>query len=167
MVNLKLTAITPQHMPTTAEYVKALKDSVYKTASLAQRDLQSTTRTWDHQPKFDITITQQGDNYIVAAGTDDKRYGWIDEGTGLYGPKHETIKPKRSKYFRFKVGGQLKTRPDYIGSYSGSPHTDWVTVTEIKGIPKRNFIKKIQSRRQVTIQQEGSQAIAKVNRTMK
>lgn len=154
-------------MPTTAEYMKALKDSVYKTASLVQRDLQSTTRTWEHKPSFDITITQQGEDYIVAAGTDDKRYGWIDQGTGIYGPTGQTIKPKRSRFFRFKVGGMLKTRPDYIGSYSGSAHTDWVTVTEIKGIPKRNFIKQIQSRRQVTMNQESSQAIAKVNRTMK
>lgn len=127
----------------------------------------ATTRTWDHKPKFDITITQQANDYIVAAGTDDKRYLWIDEGTGIYGSKHQTIKPKRSKYFRFQVGGQLKSRPDYIGSFSGTPSTQWVTVTEIKGIPKRNFIKIIQKRRQVTIQQEASQNLAKVNRTMK
>ena len=144
-----------------------MEQSIYKTASLVQRDLQSTTRTWDKKVDFDITITRTGGDYIVTAGTDDERYRWIDEGTGLYGPKKQTIKPKRSKYFRFQVGGQLKTRPDYIGSYSGSPHTDWVTVTEIKGIPKRNFIKKIQSRRQKTIVQEGSQAVAKVNRTQK
>lgn len=147
--------------------MKALKDSVYKTASLVQRDLQSTTRTWDHKPGFDITITQTGNDYVVTAGTDDKRYEWIDQGTGIYGPKKQAIKPKRSKYFRFRIGGQLKTRSDYIGSFSGTSSTQWVTVTEIKGIPKRNFIKIIQKRRQITMQQEGSQAIAKVNRTMK
>jgi len=154
-------------MPTGAQYTKALEQSIYKTASLAQRDLLSTTRTWDHKPDFDVTITRTGGDYIVTAGTDDKRYIWVDQGTGIYGPKGRPIKPKRSKYFRFQVGGELKTKPNYIGSYSGSPHTDWVTVTEIKGIPKRNFIKKIQSRRQKTAEQEGSQAIAKVNREMK
>jgi hypothetical protein len=167
MTNFKLTAITPQHMPTTAEYLKALKDSVYKTASLAQRDLASTVKTWDHKVAFDVTITQQGNDYIVAAGTDDKRYLWIDEGTGIYGPKHQAIKPKRSKYFRFQVGGQLKTRSNYIGSFSGTPNTQWVTVTEIKGIPKRNFIKIIQKRRQKTIEQEASQSLAKIARTQR
>src|SRR5574338_245736 len=147
---LKLKALTPQHMPTSKDYWRAIEAAYRRTTGLVEKDLRSTTRTWDHQPKFRIETQTKGGNYSLTAGTDDKRYLWIDEGTGIYGPTGQTIKPKRSKYFRFQVGGRLKTRPNVIGSYSGSPHTDWVTVTEIKGIPKRNFIRKIQSRRQIT-----------------
>jgi len=108
-----------------------------------------------------------GGNYRVTIGTNNKRYGWIDDGTGLYGPQHQTIKPKRSKYFTFQIGGQLKTRPNIIGSESGSPHTKWVRVQEIKGIPSRRFTIVIGKRRQVTLTQEVSHAIAVVNRTAK
>lgn len=30
---------------------------------------------------------------------------WVHEGTGLYGPKHARIRPKRARYLRFKPRG--------------------------------------------------------------
>src|SRR5688572_377946 len=160
MPRLKLTAIVPQHIPKTDEYMKAAKQAVLKTMKLAQRDYEATQRTWKTKAKFLLTEDTVRGNYRVTVGTNNKRYGWIDDGTGLYGPKHQTIKPKRSKYFTFRIGGQLKTRPDYIGSDSGSPHTKWVRVTEIKGIPSRRFTIVIGKRRQVTLTQETNHAIA-------
>lgn len=144
--------------------MKALKDSVYKTASLVQRDLQSTTRTWDHKPKFDITITQQGDNYIVAVGTDDKIYLFVSEGT-----KPHVIQAKRSPYLAFQGGYRAKTRVGIIGSQAGGAFGDMQFRKKVKhpGSKARKFIAKIQERRQKTLLQEGTQAVAKVNRKQK
>lgn len=144
--------------------MKALKDSVYKTASLVQRDLQSTTRTWEHKPKFDITITQQGENYIVAVGTDDKIYLFVSEGT-----RPHVIKAKRSPYLAFQSGYRAKTRVGVIGSNEGGAFGETVFAQSVRhpGTKARRFIDKIRERRQKTLLQEGTQAIAKVNRTMK
>jgi hypothetical protein len=151
-------------MPTTAEYLKALKDSVYKTASLVQRDLQSTTRTWDHKPKFDITITQQGENYIVAVGTDDLIYLFVSEGT-----KPHIIQARRAPYLAFQGGYRAKTRVGIIGSNPGGGFgpTIFAQTVHHPGTKARKFIANIQKRRQITMLQEGTQAVAKVNRTMK
>jgi len=167
MARLKLTPVLPQHLPTGTEYTKAMEKAVLKTMQLAQKDYESTQRTWKGKAKFKLTEDRINGNYRVTTGTNNKRYGWIDEGTGIYGPKHQVIKPKRSKYFTFPVGGQLKTRPDIIGSEPGSPHTKWVRVQQIKGIPSRRFTIVIGKRRQVTLNQEVSHAIALVNRTQK
>ena len=144
--------------------MKALKDSVYKTASLVQRDLQSTTRTWQHKPKFDITITQQGENYIVAVGTDDKIYLFVSEGT-----KPHVIAAKRSPYLAFQGGYRAKTRVGIIGSQEGGAFGEMQFRKKVKhpGSKARRFIDKIRERRQKTIEQEASQAVAKVNRTQK
>jgi len=144
--------------------LKALKDSVYKTASLTQRDLLSTTRTWDHKPKFDITITQQGDDYSIAVGTDDKIYGYVDAGT-----RPHVITAKRSPYLAFSAGYRAKTRVGIIGSQPGGAFGPTIFAQSVShpGFPGRMFIQRIQQRRQITMQQESSQAIAKVNRTAK
>lgn len=144
--------------------MKALKDSVYKTASLTQRDLQSTTRTWDHKPKFDITITQQGENYIIAVGTDNLIYLFVSEGT-----KPHIIAAKRSPYLIFQSGYRAKTRVGIIGSQEGGAFGEMQFRKKVKhpGSKARKFIAKIQERRQKTLLQEGTQAVAKVNRTQK
>ena len=144
--------------------MKALEKSVYKTVSLAHRDLLSTVRTWEHKPKFDITVTRSGNEYSVAAGTDDKIYGFVDQGT-----KPHDIKPKRSQYLAFSSGYRAKTRVGIIGSREGGAFGDTVIASSVHhpGFPGRMFIQRIQKRRQVTMNQEGAQAVALVNRTMK
>jgi len=151
-------------MPTGKEYTDALKQSIYKTASLVHRDLLSTVRTWEHKPKFDITITQQGDNYIVAAGTDNLIYLFVSEGT-----KAHVIKAKRSPYLVFQSGYRAKTRVGIIGSNEGGAFGDTIAAKSVKhpGTKARKFIQKIRERQQKTAEQEAAQAIAKVNRTMK
>jgi hypothetical protein len=38
----------------------------------------------------------------VIVGTNVKYAMWVHDGTGLYGPRHAYIKPKRGKFLRFK-----------------------------------------------------------------
>lgn len=157
----KLTALKPGKMPTGEEYAKAMQDAVYKAAGLALKDLQSTVATWTTKPKFGIAIQKQGNDYIVTAGTSDMIYGYVNDGT----PPH-AIKPKRSKYLRFSSGYKAKTRVGIIGSNEGGSFGEDVFSKGVyhPGFIGRDFVGKIQKRRQVTTVQEISQAIAKVNR---
>jgi hypothetical protein len=126
------------------------------------RDFEATTRTWTHKPLFDVTITQQGEDYIVVAGTDDLIYLFVSEGT-----KPHVIAAKRSPYLVFQSGYRAKTRVGIIGSQEGGAFGDTLFRKSVKhpGSKARKFIAKIQARRQVTLTQEGNQAVAKVNRT--
>jgi hypothetical protein len=164
MPAFKLNAITPKHLPTTKEYMQAMEKATRKVAALAMRDMQSTTRTWDHKPDFDVTVTRTGNDFVVVAGTDDKIYGFVDAGTR----PHE-IKAKRSKYLAFQSGYRAKTRVGIIGSNEGGAFGDTEFRKSVKhsGFPGRKFILRIQRRRQVTMRQEVGQAIALVNRTQK
>lgn len=161
MPTFKLNALKPPKMPSGEEYVKAMKKAVDKSAALVLRDLESTTRTWVHKPTFDITVTQRGDDYSLTAGTDDKIYGWVNDGT-----KRHTIKPKRFKYLRFSSGYKSKTRVGIIGSVDGGSFGNDVYSKGVThpGFPGRRFVTKIQQRRQKTIEQEISQSIALIAR---
>lgn len=161
MPSLKLKPITPPKLPTGREYAQAIEKAIYKTANLVQSDLQSTTRTWKHKPAFFITVSTQGADYVIAAGTNDKIYGYVDAGT-----KPHVIKPKRSKYLRFSSGYRAKTRVGIIGSQEGGSFGGDVYRQSVRhpGFPGRKFIVSIQKRRQKTLEQETSQAVAKVAR---
>lgn len=161
MPSLSLKPITPKNLPSTKEYLKAVTDAAQKTARLTGRDLESTTRTWKHKPQFEVTVTETNGDYSVAAGTDDQRYKWVNDGT-----RPHIIRPRRSRFLRFRVGGSPKTTPNVIGSKAGAQGTDWRTAQEIHhpGTTARNFTKRIQERRQKTLEQETSQNLAKVAR---
>jgi hypothetical protein len=161
MSQFRLTAITPKHLPSTAEYMKALENSVDQTGNLILRDLQSTVRTWKTKVSFYVVIHKSGGEYAVIAGTNNLIYLFVDHGT-----KAHPIKPKRSKYLAFQSGYRAKTRPNIIGSQDGGAFGDTIFSKGVKhpGTKRRNFILRIAKRRQVTMRQIGQQAIAKVNR---
>lgn len=161
MPTLKLTAIKPPKMPTGDEYAKEIKKAVDKSAALVLRDLQSTVRTWKTKVAFDVTITQNGEDYGVTAGTDNQIYTWVNDGT-----KPHAIKPKRSRFLRFSSGYKAKTRVGIIGSVDGGSFGNDIFSRGVMhpGFVGRTFVTKIQQRRQVTVAQEISQAIAVVAR---
>lgn len=127
------------------------------------RDLESTVRTWDHKPAFDVTITNQGGDYSITAGTDNLIYLWVSGGT-----KPHTIAARRSPYLIFQGGYRAKTRVGIIGSQAGGrdPNGEWFRKKQVKhpGFKGRGFIPNIAKRRQKTLEQEQRQAIALVNR---
>jgi hypothetical protein len=162
MPTLKLTAIKPPKMPTGDEYAKAMKKAVDKSAGLVLKDLESTVRTWVTKVVFDVTITQQGDDYGVTAGTDNQIYAWVNDGT-----KKHVIRPKRSPYLVFSSGYKAKTRVGIIGSQEGGSFGGDVfsrRAINHPGFPGRKFVDRIQQRRQVTVAQEISQSIAVIAR---
>lgn len=163
MTRLRIKAIVPAHIPTTEEYLKAILRAVHRTAGLVERDLESTTRTWNHKPHF-RRVESKGKNLTITIGTDNLIYHFVDHGT-----KAHKITAKRSKYLRFSSGYRAKTRPNIIGSQDGGSFGDDQFAQSVNhpGFPGRKFIITIQKRRQVTLNQEVSHEIAKVNRTQK
>lgn len=159
MVSLKIKALKTAALPTADEYLAAIEKATYKSAGLLLRDLQATVRTWTKKPTFDVTITRQGGDYSVTAGTDDEIYGYVDGGT-----KAHVIRPKRSKYLRFSSGYKAKTRVGVIGSNDGGSFGEDVFSKGVlhPGFEGRKFTERIQKRRQTTIAQEISAEIAKV-----
>lgn len=159
MVKLGIKAIKPAALPTADEYLAAIEKATYKSAGLLLRDLEATVRTWDTKPTFDVTITQTDGSYSVTAGTDNEIYSYVDGGT-----KPHAILPKRSKYLKFSSGYKAKTRVGFIGSNEGGSSGDSVFSRGVyhPGFPGRKFTTLIQKRRQTTVQQEISAAIAKV-----
>ena len=79
-------------------------------------DYEKTTRTWQHKPIF--VIQWNKDHTSATVGTDNKIYGWVDEGT-----KPHIIKPKGNYPLRFNVPFKAKTRVMSINSFSGSKGT--------------------------------------------
>jgi phage gpG-like protein len=43
---------------------------------------------------------------VAVVGTNVFYARWVHDGTGLYGPAHRVIKPKRRKFLRFRPGGR-------------------------------------------------------------
>lgn len=164
MPQLKLTAITPQHLPSTKEYLKAMTDGVQSTGSLIMRDMQSTVRTWDHKPTFYVVIHNSKGDYAIIAGTDNLIYMFVDHGT-----KAHRIPKVGSTYMSFYSGYRAKTRVGVIGSQAGGPTGSKVSAMVVRhpGFPGRQFIMRIAKRRQVTMRQMTEQNIAKVNRTQR
>lgn len=63
----------------------------------------------------------------VRVGTNRRYARWVHDGTGIYGPRHMPIKPKRAKTLKFS------------SSYGGTSRT--VYAKSIKGMKKNEFLK--------------------------
>lgn len=79
-----------------------------------------------------VTLVPRPQNLAVRVGTGVYYAKWVHDGTGLYGPKHTLIKPKRARFlvFRSKVYGAKK------GKYAG-----WVFARSVKGMKPNPFLK--------------------------
>ena len=143
--------------------MKAIKDAFRKTMKLAEQDYKSSVNTWEHKPKFEF-VEPEGKNYKITVGTNDNIFGWVDKGT-----KPHRIPKFGSKYLRFSSGYRAKTRVGIIGSNPGGAFGATVSAMSVQhpGTEARKFTVTIRKRRQVTMEQEVSHAVAKVNRTQK
>lgn len=159
---LQLKPVLPGHLTPSKAYVEVMKKAALKSIKAAKRDLEASTRTWKHKPPFVLTEVETPAEYAAVTGTDDAIFGYVDQGT-----RPHIIRPRRSRYLRFRVGGRPKTRVGFIGSEPGAAGTDWRTAFFVlhPGVAKRDFIETIRKRRQITLEQEISQGIAKLART--
>jgi len=130
----------------------AIYDALVNAMILFGKDLlkefKKTTKTWKRKPKFE-TLRDTG----IAAGkmeiavlTDDEIYGYLNDGTGKWGPSHKEYPiPKvftpKSKRLKFQKSYSAKTSPGVIGSKSGGPSGPFVVRGQIMhpGIEPRKF----------------------------
>ena len=117
-------------------------------AQMAERETlkryQRTTSTWSNRPQFESATDYTATTASVIVGTDNPIYGFVDKGTGLWGPKRSKypIRPKRPGYpLRFQSGYRAKTTPGVIGSGGGGPFGPTVRAWEVMhpGIKTRGF----------------------------
>jgi len=95
----------------------ALRTAARQAAKDIAKDFEKTTATWKHKPKFEQVVSVDP-NVEALVGTDDKIYGYVNDGT----PPHP-IFPKRAKALSFRWAGKgsyrAKTKPRIIGSTPG------------------------------------------------
>lgn len=110
---MKLVPIMPKsgELFNLAAIARAITSTLQETAQDAQKDLQSTTATWQHQPTFAITPIPDG----LQVSTDDAIWRMVNEGT-----KPHIITPKRTTVLVFGPGSRPKTAVRVIGSTAGS-----------------------------------------------
>lgn len=117
-----------------------LLNGLRSAARAVQRDYEATVATWKHKPKFDLVIALGKTKAEFLVGTDDKIYGYVDEGT-----KPHIIVPKKAKVLRFSNVYRAKTSPGVIGSSDGGSSGEPVFVRVVRhpGVRARKFSKTI------------------------
>lgn len=114
---------------------------VEKLAKDIKKDLQDTTKTWNHQPNFTVDVTSTPKKIEIDATTDDPVYTYIDKGTRV---RHALM----SRDF------QAKTQPasggvTHLSSRRGRGRVLVVSRNIVRpGIKARGFIKAILQSRQ-------------------
>lgn len=114
---MPLKAIIPkQSFALSKPMTKALAQATTDTLNTMKKDFERTTRGWKTEVKF---TTQKALNVTStsirgAVGTDNKIYGYVNNGT-----RPHIIRPKRAKALRFQTGYRPKTRFRTLISFSG------------------------------------------------
>jgi Bacteriophage HK97-gp10, putative tail-component len=70
-----------------------------------------------------FATTVSGFAVETKVGTDVKYGRYLDEGTGIYGPKGAPIRPTRAKFLVFEIGGKTV----FARSVRGVPGDKWFT----------------------------------------
>lgn len=135
MITVKIDPIKPaKDFLNSKIYQRAIENAGNMTAKAVEVDFHVTTRTWVHQPDFEIDHTSGSGEWKVS--TSDEIYGYVSGGT-----KPHIIKPKRARMLRFYTGFRPKTRMSYIGSNKGSKGNKavWAKAVANPGISGRFF----------------------------
>jgi hypothetical protein len=138
---------------------RAFKEAGKEIGREALLKFRQTVSTWDHKPAFEEIIDVGADEVTVLVGTDDKIYGYLDRGTGLYGPRGAKypIVPKQPGYpLKFMSGYQAKTvsaaavgargGSSFVGARAGGPFGEVVRAQAVMhpGVKPRDFTGMIQ-----------------------
>ena len=152
-------AIKPARFKSEA-FTRAITAAANKAAKDIEKDFKTTTKTWKHKPKFVKEVDTKTSPVQVLVGTDDEIYRYVDEGTGLWGPKHAKYPifagiytgKSNKKALSFQWGGpgsyKAKTKPGVIGSSGGGPSGPMVAFPYVMhpGIEPRQFDQMIQKK---------------------
>lgn len=123
--------------------LKALVKEAEKVANDIELDFEATTATWEHDVDFEKTVDVDGGGISVLVGTDDRIYGYVNNGT-----EEHYIFPVRAKALAFQEGYRAKTVVGQEVSRQGGPFgdvvfRDWVLHP---GTEARNFDQAIEKK---------------------
>ena len=108
---IKLVAIKPSAKAINfTRFATAAKLGMKDAADAAKVDIESTFKTWKHQPV--VTVKERSDGYSITV--DDDVWNMLDKGTRAH-----RIVARKAKRLRFFGGYRAKTRPGFIGSQAG------------------------------------------------
>ncbi len=96
--------------------INILLGATRKAGNDIRKDFEETTKTWTNKPEFQMVYAVRPNGPEVLVGTDDKIYGYVNEGT-----KPHPIFPVRAKALRFQSGYAAKTVPGQLYSQAGGP----------------------------------------------
>lgn len=135
---------------------KAIRKELRDEATAVGREMKDwltvAVREWSSKPRFAATVTIKPDDIeikIKVAGTMKMIFHYVDQGTGLYGPKKQpyVIEPKTpGGVLKFQSGYSARSAPGAkIGMGSGQSFGDWVSKRSVihPGIQPRNFTDKV------------------------
>lgn len=108
---IKLIAIKPSAKSIKfTRFAEAAKLGMKDAAEDAQKDIEKTVATWQHEAA--IVTKERADGYSIEVT--DPIWQMLDKGTRAH-----RIVARRAKRLRFAGGFRAKTRPGFIGSQSG------------------------------------------------
>lgn len=116
--------------------INILLGATRKAGNDIRKDFEETTKTWTNKPEFQVVYAVRPNGPEVLVGTDDKIYGYVNEGT-----KPHPIFPVRAKALRFQTGYVAKTVPGQLFSLAGGAFGDVVHRPYVMhpGTEARNF----------------------------
>lgn len=121
---------------------KELGKAAQEAGKILKRDHEKVVSSWKHKVKFgyvyDVSVDGISAN-VYAYGANAKIFFWVNDGT-----KPHIIRPKRSKYLKFRTNYKPKTARGGFGG-PGKAEGGWVSAKEVHhpGIRAREFTKQI------------------------
>lgn len=124
-----------------------LVDGGHDAGKEAVRLFERTTKDWRNKPHFTYTIRVSGGKVMLSAGTDDKIYGYVSEGT-----KPHFIPVGKKGFLAFQSTYHAKTTPGEFASHSGGASGPWVYTRKgvhHPGTKPRRFVEGIEKQMSV------------------
>ena len=127
-----------------------LDAGVKRSAEEGRTQFEVTTRSWKHDPRFDVEFTSKGGGGYRVTVNPPFPYQFVNRGTR----KNYPIPKSGTALLRFRAGYNAKTIPGIVGSRSGGPFGGWRFARKVihPGIEARKFSKIVQDRQRARIQ---------------
>ena len=84
-----------------------------------------------------IVVYRNGEP-VVLIGTNVRYARWVHDGTGIYGPRHQPIKPKQGKFLRFPATGPYQI---YQPKKGKARRRSFIYARQVKGMRPNPFLR--------------------------
>jgi len=124
---------------------QALINGMRDVGQRIREDFEDTTKTWNHQPKFEPSFpipVVSTEKITVTTETSDKIYNWVNEGTNVGKPRYPIRPHNPPSALAFPSQFIPKTFPGIIGSGAGFSGGETRYAKEVlhPGVEPRDFV---------------------------